>query len=89
MEGVDGRDGVGVLPDPGSGIGATRGKAWAEYIRGGNLSSSSTGGTVGAPSLANRSSVSVDFSHWQMLKSKAVEMRSSICRLRGNQPDFF
>jgi len=50
LEGVDGRDGVGVfLPDPGSGIGATRGEARAESIRGGNSSSSSIGGTVRTP----------------------------------------
>jgi len=50
LEGVDGRDGVGVfLPDPGSGMGATRGEAWAESIRGGKSSSSPTGGTVGVP----------------------------------------
>jgi len=48
LEGIDGHEGI-FLPNPGSSGGATGGEAWVESILGGKSSSSSTGGTVGAP----------------------------------------
>jgi len=94
LEGVDGRDGVGVfLPDPGSGTGATRGEAWAESIHECKSSSSSTGGTAGAPFPGDPFIGKCGF---LTLANVEVEGGRDTCfcgvmfvGFRENQPDFF
>ena len=91
LEGVDGRDGVGVfLPDLGSGTGAIRGEPCAESIRGGNSSSSST---VGVPFAGDPFIGKCGF---LTLANVEVEGGRETCfcgvvfvDFRENQPDFF